>query len=111
MKRFFDDTCKYWEYAKRAAISELKSEVASSRLSWLWWILDPLLFMLVYSFVSIIVFDKSEKYLAAFIFIGLSSWDFFSKKIKQSVKLVSGNSAVVSKVYLPKYILIYIQWL
>ena len=111
MKRFFDDTCKYWEYAKRAAISELKSEVASSRLSWLWWILDPLLFMLVYSFVSIIVFDKSEKYLAAFIFIGLSSWDFFSKTIKQSVKLVSGNSAVVSKVYLPKYILIYIQML
>lgn len=109
MKRFIEDTTKYWEYAKRAAKSELKSEVANSRLSWLWWILDPLLFMLVYSFVNIVVFGKTEKYLAAFIFIGLSSWEFFSKTIKQSVKLVSGNSSIVSKVYLPKFVLIYIQ--
>ncbi|HBI60155.1 MAG TPA: polysaccharide ABC transporter [Lachnospiraceae bacterium] len=111
MNRFIKDTRKYWLYAKYAAKSELKSEVASSHLNWLWWILDPLLFMLIYSFVSIVVFGKSEQYFAAFVFIGITCWDFFSRTVKQSVKLVSGNSSVVTKIYLPKYILIYIQML
>ncbi|MCI8858041.1 MAG: ABC transporter permease [Lachnospiraceae bacterium] len=109
LKRFINDTKKYWESAKFSAKSSLKSEVASSHLSWLWWILDPLLFMLVYSFIALIVFGRGEKYFAAFVFIGLSSWNFFSKTVRQSVRLVSQNSAIVSKVYLPKYVLVYTQ--
>lgn len=102
---------KYWEYAKYSAKSSLKSEIANSHLSWLWWILDPLLFMMVYSFVALVVFRKGELYFKAFVFIGLSSWDFFSKTVKQSVRLVTQNSAIVSKVYMPKYMLIIIQML
>lgn len=109
MRRFIGDVKKYWEYAKYSAKSSLKSEVAGSHLSWLWWILDPLLFMLVYSFVAILVFGKSEQYFAAFVFIGLGIWDFFSRTLKQSVRLVTQNSSIVSKVYIPKYILIFIQ--
>lgn len=111
MKRFISDVKKYMEYAVYSAKSSLKSEVANSHLSWMWWILDPLLFMMVYSFISIIVFGKSEKYFAAFVFIGLSSWSFFQSTIKQSVKLVTRNSSIVSKIYIPKYILIFIQML
>lgn len=109
MKRFWSDTKKYWEYVKCAAKAELKSSVAGSHLGWLWWILDPLLFMLIYTFVSVVVFGRTEKYLAAFIFIGLSSWNFFQHVVKKSVTLVSKNSGIVSKVYIPKFILIYIQ--
>ena len=43
--RFVKDIKKYWTYAIYSAKAELKSEVASSYLNWLWWILDPLLFM------------------------------------------------------------------
>ncbi len=109
LKRFIEDVKKYREYAVYSAKSGLKSEVANSHLSWLWWILDPLLFMMVYSFISVVVFGKSEKYLVAFIFIGLSSWTFFSTTIKQSVRLVTRNSSIVSKIYIPKYMLIFIQ--
>ena len=109
MKRFMSDIKKYRNYAYYAAKSELKSEVANSHLSWLWWILDPLLFMIVYSFVALIVFKKGEPYLPVFIFIGYNSWNFFSACLKQSVKLVSTNHAVVSKVYLPKFILIFVK--
>lgn len=109
MNRFINDVKKYMEYAVYSAKSILKAEVSNSHLSWAWWILDPLLFMMVYSFISVVVFGRSEKYLAAFIFIGLSSWNFFSITIKQSVKLVTRNSGIVSKIYMPKYILIFTQ--
>ena len=109
MKKFISDFKKYYKYTIYSAKSELKSEIASSHLSWLWWILDPLLFMLVYTFISVVVFNSNEPYFPVFVFIGLSSWTFFEKTVKQSVKLVSSNSAIVSKVYIPKYMLIFVK--
>ena len=33
-------------------------------------------------------------------------WDFFNKTVNSSVKIVSNNRAIVTKIYIPKYILI-----
>lgn len=104
--KFVNDMKKYWKYTKYAAKSELKSEVASSYLNWLWWILDPLLFMLVYTFIALIVFKKSVQYFPVFVFIGLTSWNFFNKTVIGSVKLVKMNKQIVTKVYLPKFVLV-----
>ena len=109
MTKFINDIKKYYKYTIYSAKSELKSEVANSHLSWLWWILDPLLFMLVYTFVFTIVFNKKLDYVAAFVFVGLSLWSFFEKTLKNSVKLVASNSPIVSKVYIPKYMLILVK--
>lgn len=106
MKRFVTDIKKYYKYSKFAAKSDLKSEVASSYLNWLWWVLDPLLFMLVYTFIAVIVFRGSKQYFPVFVFIGLTMWDFFSKTVLGSVKMIRNNISVVTKVYLPKYVLI-----
>lgn len=109
MKRFINDIKKYYKYAIYSTKAELKAEIANSHLSWLWWVLDPLLFMIVYAFISGVVFKTTEQYFLAFVFIGLSCWDFFNRTVKQSVKLVSSNSQIVSKVYLPKFILVFVK--
>lgn len=109
MKRFIADLKKYYKYGIYSGKSELKSEIANSHLSWLWWILDPLLFMLVYTFVALVVFGKGEKYFPVYVFIGLSAWKFFEKTVKQSVTLVSSNRGIVLKVYIPKFLLIFVK--
>mgnify|MGYP001623983178 FL=1 len=109
MKRFFSDTAKYGKYAVYSARSALKSEVANSYLNWLWWVLDPLCFMLIYTFIFGVVFDGSEPYFPIFIFIGLTMWDFFNRTMTTSIKIVKNNKAIVSKVYLPKFVLIYVK--
>lgn len=111
MKKFIADLKQYGSYMRYAAKASLKAEVAESYLNWLWWILDPLLFMLVYSFVSLIVFGKGEKYFPIFVFIGLNIWNFFSKSLNQSTRMVRMNRGVISKIYIPKYIIILISML
>lgn len=111
MKRFLNDIQKYWSYTKYSAKSGLKSEVANSHLSWLWWILDPLLFMLVYTFIAMIVFSTNKEFFPIFVFVGLNMWSFFNKTTLNSVKIVTNNRAVVSKVYIPKYMLIITEML
>ncbi len=108
-KRFYVDIKKYHRYSIVAAKAQLKSEVADSYLNWIWWILDPLCFMLIYTFIFGYVFNSSEQYFPVYIFIGLSIWTFFNKTLQGSVKMVKTNKAIVSKVYFPKYILILIR--
>ena len=105
-KRFYADMKKYYRYSIVAAKAQLKTEVADSYLNWIWWILDPLCFMLIYTFIFGYVFKSSEQYFPVYIFIGLSLWTFFNKTLQGSVKIVKSNKAIVSKVYFPKYILI-----
>lgn len=109
MKRFLNDTKKYYKYAIYSAKSKLQSEVASSYLNWLWWVLDPICFMLIYTVIFGVVFNAKEQYFPVFIFIGLTMWDFFNKTLVQSVKIVKANKSIVSKVYLPKYVLVMVR--
>ncbi len=109
MAKFISDLKRYKKYMIYATKANLKSDVAASYLNWLWWILDPLLFMLVYTFVSLVVFGKSEQYFPIFIFIGLNSWNFFNHCVVKSTRLVRSYKGVLSRIYLPKYVLILIS--
>ena len=106
MKRFFKDLKKYKNYIFYATWAELKSEVIGSYLGWLWLVLEPLCFMLIYTFLAGVIFKTKVDYFPVFVFIGLTMWNFFNKMMTMSVKLVQTNKETVTKVYLPKFILL-----
>jgi len=106
MNRFLSNIKKYQKYAVRSAKAELKSEVADSYLNWLWWIIEPLCFMLIYTFIFGYVFHNKTPHFASFVFVGLTAWNFFNRMINGSVRLISNNRDLVKKVYIPKYILL-----
>lgn len=89
-----------------AAKSDLQEEVANSYLNWLWWILEPLSSMLIFVMIFGIVFQTDEMYFPAFVFIGITVWDYFNRCITSSVDLIRNNQHIISRVYIPKYILL-----
>ena len=117
MKLFIKHLRQYRDYAAYSAVASLRAEVSGSFLNWLWWILDPMLFMCVYSFISLVVFGRSEPHFIPFVFLGYGTWQFINRSIIGSVKMVRSNKGLLSRVYLPKYILLFsklfrnlIQW-
>jgi len=106
LNRFFKNVIKYWKYAIRQAKAELKSEVADSYLNWLWWIIEPFCFMCIYTFIFTKVFPNNTPYFASFVMIGQAVWDFINRMITGSVKLIINNRDLVTKVYVPKYVLL-----
>lgn len=106
LKRVAGHIKRYNPYSMYAAKSELKGEVGSSYLTWMWWILDPVLFMLVYVFITVVVFKSRGQYLPVTVIIGLTVWNFFNKTVMVSVKIVNTFRGIVSKIYIPKYMLI-----
>lgn len=79
------------------------------RNSWLgifWSFLQPLLNMIVLSVVFGGIFGKHSKYIVCypvFLFTGRLLFDFFSSATKQSMTSFRRNSAIIKKVYVPKY--------
>ena len=109
MKRFIGDLKKYKNYICYATWAELKTEIINSYLGWIWLVLEPLAFMFIYMFIGGVVFKSKVEYFPIFVFIGLSVWNFFNKTVVSSVKLVSSNKDTVTKVYLPKFLLLFIK--
>ncbi len=106
LKRFITDIKKHYKYTIYSAKAELKAEVAGSYLNWIWWILDPICFMLIYTLIFGYVFNAKEQYFPVFIFIGITIWDFFNRNMHAAVKIVKKNKPIVTKVYIPKFVLI-----
>lgn len=109
MIRFLRDIRGYIPYIGYASVSEMKADVIRSYLSWLWWFLDPLCFMLVYMFIGGVVYNSSAEYFPLFIMIGITLWNMFSKSCTASVKLIRSNIKLIQQVYLPKPVLVMVK--
>lgn len=106
LKKYISDIKKYRKYVFAKAKTDLKTDVAGSYLGWLWWILDPLFFMLIYTFVSVIVFKTTEPYFSAFVFVGSTVFKLFDKTIKKGIRLVPSNRTIIKNIYIPKPIML-----
>lgn len=106
VKKFFGDIKKYGQYMVYAAKTDLKAEVANSYLNRLWWLLEPFFSMLVYVIVFGNIMGNSIENYATFVFSALLMWNFFSKTINHSVKQIRSSRDIITKVYIPKFVLL-----
>lgn len=106
IKKFVSEIKNYGVYMVFAANADLKAEVANSYLNRLWWLLEPFFNMLVYVIVFGRVMGNSIENYATFVFSALLMWTFFNKIINYSVKCVRNNRDIVTKVYVPKHVLL-----
>ncbi len=106
IKRLLRDLKSYFAYAIKSAKADLHAEVANSYLSWLWWLIEPICMMIIYTFIFGLVFQASEPYFPIFVFIGITMWNFFQRSVSGSVNIVKSNKGIITKIYMPKYILL-----
>lgn len=106
ISRFFKDIKNYGYYMIYSAQTDLRAEVANSYLNRLWWLLEPFFNMIVYVLVFGQIMGNDVENYATFVFSALLMWNFFNKTINYSVKLVRTNKEIVTKVYIPKFVIL-----
>lgn len=83
--------------------SGLKAEHRNSYLGYLWWLLDPLLNVMVFYFLVVIILNRGDtENFPLFLVIGLIVWRCISSTLNSSSKSIMQYSSIVSQVYLPK---------
>jgi ABC-type polysaccharide/polyol phosphate export permease len=99
------DFKRYKEYILYTTKSELKVQLSSTFLGYLWWILDPLMYMLVYMLVVMIIFNRGGEDFPIFVFSALVPWKWTVSSIMDSTGSIKGKAGVLQQVYIPKYVL------
>ena len=91
-------------------LRELRGRYKRSILGWGWSLLNPIAFMLIYSFAFSLVLRATPpegdpsglKSYAFFLMCGLLPWTFFSVSVSTSMTSIVQNSALVGKVRFPR---------
>ncbi|MBF8289629.1 MAG: Transport permease protein [Chloroflexi bacterium] len=85
--------------------ADLKKKGRDTLFGNVWWILDPLLQMVVYVVLVSIIFGRAEDDYALFIFAAILPWKWFSSAIGDTITSVSGQDRLIKQVQFPKIVL------
>lgn len=95
---------KYSFLLKQLVIRDFKVKYKRSVLGMAWSFLNPLLSMLVQYMVFSTLFNSDIKNYGVYLLIGIIFFNYFSETISLGMVSITGNSTLINKVYLPKYI-------
>ncbi|MDO7786858.1 ABC transporter permease [Desulforamulus aquiferis] len=84
--------------------SGLKAQHRNSFLGYFWWLLDPLLGVVVYYFLVAVLFGHGGEAYGVYLVVGMITWRWLSTTTMSSAKAITGQSGIISQVYLPKII-------
>jgi ABC-type polysaccharide/polyol phosphate export permease len=97
---------RYSEVIKNLTKRDFKLRYRSSVFGFAWSFLNPLSFMIVMSIVFGIIFPTGIPNYPVYLLCGLLPWRFFQVATTQSLQSIVNNSSLVSRVYLPRQILV-----
>lgn len=96
----------YRELMRNLVVRDLKVRYRNSALGVLWSLGNPLLMMVVFTFVFTVMtrYSTVEKF-PVFVLCGILPWNFFSASVIGSIRSIVDNAPLVGKVYFPRSIL------
>ncbi|MDH3939937.1 MAG: ABC transporter permease [Xanthomonadales bacterium] len=83
--------------------SELTAETARTYLSYVWWLLEPILTIAVFYVVFGMLFERGGEGFVSFLLLGVTAWFWFQHSISKSVTSIRKEARLMSQVYVPKY--------
>lgn len=96
----------YRDLIYNLVVRDLKVRYKNSVLGILWSLLNPLLMMLVFTFVFSVLTGRSQlPAYPAFVLCGLLAWNLFSASVTGATVSIVGNASLVKKVYFPREVL------
>jgi len=99
-----NDLWAYRELLRNLTIRDLKVRYRNSALGVLWSLGNPLLMMLVYTFVFTVMtgYSARTENFPVFVLCGILPWNFFSASVIGAIRSIVDNASLVGKVYFPR---------
>ena len=104
IKKYWLNFNKYKRLLKELVAKDIKLKYRRSYLGILWTMLNPILMMLVLTAVFSTVFKNNIPNFPVYLLTGRILFDFYSQGSKDAMNSIMSGSALIKKVYIPKYI-------
>jgi lipopolysaccharide transport system permease protein len=96
---------QYRELIRNLTVADLKNRYQNTSLGFFWSLLSPLLLALVLYFVFRHLWGREEDF-AINLLVGIMAWRFFATGTSSSLGAIVGKSSLVTRVYIPRQILV-----
>ncbi|MEA3346197.1 MAG: ABC transporter permease [Chloroflexota bacterium] len=96
---------RYKDLIRSLVIRDLKVRYKSSVLGFIWSLLNPLLMMVVFTFVFTIILPSGKEDFPIFFLAGLLPWQFFANSVAMTTRSIVDNAHLIKKVYFPREVL------
>ena len=102
----FLELLTYRDLLWNLVVRDLKVRYRNSVLGVLWSLGNPILMMLVFTFVFTVMtgFARAENF-PVFVLCAILPWNFFSTSVIGSIRSVVDNASLVNKIYFPREVL------
>lgn len=100
IKTFQNYRALLWEFVKK----DIKLKYRNSVLGILWSMLNPLLIMVVLTFIFSNLFKNKIPNFPVYCLSGRLIYDFFAQATNQSMNSITSKSSLIKKIYVPKYL-------
>ena len=104
MKKYVDNFLQYRFLLSELVKKGIKLKYRRSYLGIVWSMLEPLLTMIVLTIVFGTLYGNTDRTFPVYILTGRLLYSFFSQATKAALKSIRQNSAMIKKVYVPKYL-------
>jgi lipopolysaccharide transport system permease protein len=85
-------------------LADLRAEAAKTYIGFVWWVLDPLIFMAIFYVVFGLLLKRATPDFVPFLLIGLVAWRWFQNTIAHGATAILGGRGLMQQVYVPKVI-------
>ncbi len=82
--------------------AELKAEAQRNFLGFLWWVVEPILFMLVFYFIFGKLLGRQPEAFIPFLLVGLVVWLWGQATITQGASAITANHGLLNQAFVPK---------
>ena len=87
-------------------MADLHAEAARAYVGFIWWVLEPLLYMAAfYVAFGMGLRGPGGGSIALSLLCGLVPWKWFASSVQNGSNIIQANSGLIMQVYLPKYVL------
>lgn len=87
----------------------LKAESSRFVLSYLWWVFEPILFVMIFYFVFEILLKAGRENFLLFLFCGKVPFLWFSKSVTTASNSIVQNRGIINQIDMPKALFPYIS--
>ena len=99
----------YWSLVNTQAKLSLKAEASRLYLSYLWWLIEPVLFVLVFYFVFEMLLGYGREDYLLFLMCGKIPFLWFSKSVTSASNSIVQNRGLIGQVDISKAVFPYIS--
>jgi lipopolysaccharide transport system permease protein len=96
---------RYMELVGYKVFADLRAEARQTYLNFLWWVIEPVLYMTVFYVVFGLLLKRGggPEYIP-FLLCGLTAWRWFDNSVRMGAKSIITNAHLMRQVYLPKIV-------